>query len=55
MIDYTYDRLKDAVIKLHDLARLIEKEIGIGTLSEDIRTSADKLNNLLEVNYETRS
>ena len=35
--------LRDAVIQLHDIARLIEKTIGKGTLSEDLRDFADKL------------
>jgi len=37
------NELRDAVIQLHDIARLIEKNIGKGTLSEDIRDFADKL------------
>jgi len=40
--------LKDEIIKLHDIARKIEQEIGKGQLSEDIRKSADKLNELLK-------
>jgi hypothetical protein len=47
-IDYKYDTLDQAVIKLHDLARVVEREIGVGTLSEDIRKSADRLNELLK-------
>ena len=39
--------LKDEIIKLHDIARKIEQEIGKGQLSEDIRKSADRLNELL--------
>jgi hypothetical protein len=35
--------LVDAVIKLHDVARLVENEIGTGDLSDDIRKCADKL------------
>ena len=35
--------LKDAVIQLHDIARLVENTIGKGTLSEDLRDFADKL------------
>jgi len=37
------NELRDAVIQLHDIARLIEKNIGKGTLSEDLRDFADKL------------
>jgi hypothetical protein len=40
--------LKDEIIKLHDIARKIEQEIGVGQLSEDIRKSADILNELLK-------
>lgn len=35
--------LVDAVIKLHDIARIVESEIGIGTLSLKIREAADDL------------
>jgi hypothetical protein len=35
--------LVDAVIQLHDIARLVEKEIGEGNLSHDIRNVADRL------------
>jgi hypothetical protein len=40
--------LKDEIIKLHDIARKIEKELGVGQLSEDIRKAADRLNVLLK-------
>ena len=43
MIDYKQDTLEDVIIKLHDLARIVEREIGVGQLSEDIRKSADRL------------
>jgi hypothetical protein len=42
--------LKDSIIKLHDIARLIEKELGHGLLAEDIRKSADRLNDVLTKN-----
>jgi hypothetical protein len=47
MIDYKYNTLDEAVIKLHDLARIIEQEIGVGQLSEDVRKSADRLHEVL--------
>jgi hypothetical protein len=47
MIDYRYDTLEDVVIKLHDLARIIESEIGFGKLSEDVRKSADRLSEVI--------
>lgn len=39
--------LHDAVIQLHDIARLVEDLIGDGSLSADIRTTADRLNVLI--------
>lgn len=39
--------LEYAVIRLHDIARLIEQEIGFGELSSDLRKAADRLNDLL--------
>lgn len=41
--------LTDEIIKLHDIARKIEQEIGVGELSKDIRRAADRLNELLKV------
>jgi hypothetical protein len=38
--------LVDAVIALHDIARLVEAEIGHGNLSDDIRSVADRLHAL---------
>lgn len=40
-------QLLDAVIQLHNIARLVEQEIGSGKLSEDIRNTADRLNILI--------
>jgi cation transport regulator ChaC len=36
-------QLVDAVIQLHDIARLVEAEVGEGELSQDIRNIADRL------------
>jgi hypothetical protein len=36
-------KLVDAVIQLHDIARLVEQEVGQGELSRDIRDVADRL------------
>jgi|688.fasta_scaffold970030_2 hypothetical protein len=33
----------DLVIQLHDIARIIEKQLGVGQLSSDIRNAADRL------------
>ena len=38
---------KDEIIKLHDIARKIEQEIGQGQLSEDIRKAADRLHEVI--------
>jgi hypothetical protein len=35
--------LVDAVIALHDIARIVEREIGCGELSTNIRACADQL------------
>lgn len=43
--------LNDAVVELHNIARQVEKEIGRGLLSEDIRDCADRLNKLVSYNY----
>lgn len=47
-------RLIDVVIKLHEAARVVEQDLGPGTLSKDIRKCADRLNDImkLEVHYE---
>ena len=47
-----YDRLNDAVIQLHDIARVIEEEIGQGKLSSDLRDCADRLAMLLKIDVE---
>lgn len=36
-------KLVDAVIQLHEIARLVEAEVGEGELSESIRYDADRL------------
>lgn len=40
--------LEENVIQLHNIARHIEKIIGGGNLSNDIRSAADRLNQLLQ-------
>ena len=42
--------LEERIIQLHDIARAIEQDIGVGQLSEDIRKAADRLH---EVCYAT--
>jgi len=36
-------KLIDAVIQLHEIARLVEEEIGDNNLHDDIRNAADRL------------
>lgn len=40
--------LNDAIIQLHDIARAVEKQIGQGQLSDDIRQCADRLTQLMK-------
>lgn len=35
--------LIDAIVALHEIARLVEEEIGVGNLSDDIRNCANRL------------
>lgn len=42
-------KFAEAVIKLHDIARLVEREIGKGTLAADIRRCADQLDLLTSI------
>jgi hypothetical protein len=39
--------LGDNVIQLHDIARVVEQQLGVGQLSEDIRKVADRLSEIL--------
>jgi hypothetical protein len=41
--------LDQAVINLHDVARLVEQQTGQGQLSEDIRNCADRLSNHIKL------
>ena len=43
----TSDELAQAVIQLHDIARLVEKTMGTGNLSSDLRDCADRLHTLI--------
>jgi len=42
------EKLHDAVIELHNIARLVESEIGRGLLSDDIRDCANRLHVLTQ-------
>ena len=52
MLEETKFKLLDNVIKLHDIARLIEQEVGQGNLSDDVRNCANRLNFLLKEEVE---
>jgi hypothetical protein len=41
-------KLNEAVIQLHDVARSVTKELGLTTLSLDIRECAERLNELMK-------
>ncbi len=43
------DKLKDIVIQLHNSARTVSEEMGLNTLTLDIRECADRLNDLLKI------
>ena len=47
-----YEELRQSVIELHDIARLVEQGIGQGQLSLDLRDCADRLAVLLKVDVE---
>jgi hypothetical protein len=55
MLDGTNINLSDIVIQLHDIARMIEQEIGQGNLSDDVRNCANRVNALIkqQVTHET--
>ena len=40
--------LDQAVIELHDIARIIEQELGIGKLSVECRRLADRLSDIIK-------
>jgi hypothetical protein len=39
--------LEDKIIQLHDIARIVEQQVGVGQLSEDIRKTADRLSEIV--------
>ncbi len=43
--------LEERVIDLHNIAREIEQEMGRGKLSEDLRSCADRLHQLVKKHY----
>lgn len=45
-------KFTNAIIQLHDIARLIEQQIGTGQLSEDVRNCADRLHVCIKGTHE---
>jgi hypothetical protein len=43
------NKLKEVVVQLHNAARSVTEEMGLNTLTLDIRECADRLNDLLKV------
>ena len=43
---YDY-KLDDAIMQLHNIARLVEQRIGQGALAEDLRRLADRINTIV--------
>jgi hypothetical protein len=46
-------RVLDAIIKLHEAAKVVEQDVGIGPLSNDIRACADRLNDMIRAELHT--
>lgn len=46
-IDLDRSEMEQAVINLHNIARLVERDIGVGELSHQIRDAADTLTTLI--------
>lgn len=40
--------LEQDIILLHDIARRLERNLGKGTITEDLRKIADRVNNLVK-------
>lgn len=38
------------IIRLHDIARVVEEKVGVGELSKDIRACADRLSDINKSN-----
>ena len=45
--DLDRNELEQAIIELHNIARLVERDIGPGELSHQIRDAADTLSTLI--------
>lgn len=46
-IDLDKSEMEQAVVELHHIARLVERDIGVGELSHQIRDAADTLTTLI--------
>ena len=49
-----FNILTDMVIELHQIARILEENLGVGEISDDLRKIADKLSELLKDRKSTR-
>jgi hypothetical protein len=49
------EKFLDAATELHNIARLVEQEIGTGQLSQDIRNAADRLHMLTKIEVEVKN
>lgn len=47
------DQLIEAVIKMHEAASVVYRDVGDGKLSADIRNCADRLSDLLKLEIPT--
>ena len=45
-MEHNYE-LDDAIIQLHNIARLIEQRVGKGALAEDLRKLANRVNDIV--------
>jgi hypothetical protein len=46
-------RVLEAITKLHEAARVVEQDIGQGSLSKDIRRCADRLSDMIKLQTHT--
>lgn len=46
-MDRDLTEVEQAIIELHNIARIVERDIGVGELSHQIRDAADTLTTLI--------
>ena len=52
MLEETNFDLRDVVVQLHYLARIVEQQVGQGNLTDDIRNCANRVNVLTKERVE---